>query len=184
MKKGLFLPMARPIDGHFLASQPLNAPITLEEWTSKPIKISQSSSTARCLRCYLHDKTFNQKEFITLASHIISGDMKMADAIYASLYTNDLNKDVIRAFCESWCLTTNTLHTVFGKASLALWDLHKLGGLPIHGWFYDEVIPSTKEFIGIGANGRRFLPKSCEYLFVAFHYLHKRNDDKGAFDVD
>ncbi|XP_021299429.1 uncharacterized protein LOC110428080 [Herrania umbratica] len=74
----------------------------------------------------------------------------MADAIYASLYTYDRNKGVIRAFCESWCPTTNTIHTAFGEASLSLWDLHKLGGLPLHGWFYDEVIPSTKELIGVG----------------------------------
>ena len=43
--------------------------------------------------------------------------------------------------------------------------------------FYDEVIPSAVELTGEDDKGR-FLPKCCEYLFVAYHFLsNKRNFD-------
>ncbi|KAK6233533.1 hypothetical protein QUC31_005939, partial [Theobroma cacao] len=70
------------------------------------------------------------QKYVGEGARTLLRDMKMADAIFASF---DRIKDVIRAFCESWCPTTNTLHIAFGEASLSLWDLHKLGGLPIHG---------------------------------------------------
>ena len=43
--------------------------------------------------------------------------------------------------------------------------------------FYDEVIPSATELTGEDDKGR-FLPKCCEYLFVAYYFLNnKRNFD-------
>ena len=32
----------------------------------------------------------------------------IADAVHASLFTYDCNKNVMRAFCEAWCPDTNT----------------------------------------------------------------------------
>ena len=52
-----------------------------------------------------------------------------------------------------------------------------MGDLPLHGMFYDEVIPSATELTGEDDKGR-FLPKCCEYLFVLYHFLsNKRNFD-------
>uniref|UniRef100_A0A2N9I9P1 Aminotransferase-like plant mobile domain-containing protein n=1 Tax=Fagus sylvatica TaxID=28930 RepID=A0A2N9I9P1_FAGSY len=67
------------------------------------------------------------------------------------------------AFFEYWCPATNTLHTSVGEISITLWDLCRIGGLPLFGSFYDEVVPSAKEMSS--------LPSSCEYLFAAFHHL-------------
>ena len=104
-------------------------------------------------------------------------EINILDDVHASLYTYDRDKDVIRAFYENWCPATNTLHLVSGEASISLWDLHRLSGLPLHGMFYDEVIPSATELIGENDKGR-FLPKCYEYLFVAYHFLsNKKNFD-------
>ncbi|KAL0439646.1 UNVERIFIED_CONTAM: hypothetical protein Slati_2447600 [Sesamum latifolium] len=62
------------------------------------------------------------------------------DSVYASLFTYDRNSEVIKAFCEAWCPSTNTLLTSFGELSISLWDLHTLAGLPINGLLYDEVV--------------------------------------------
>ena len=69
----------------------------------------------------------------------------------------------MQAFFEYWCPATNTLHTSVGEISITLWDLCRIGGLPLFGSFYDEVVSSAKEMSS--------LPLSCEYLFAAFHHL-------------
>ncbi|KAA0050733.1 uncharacterized protein E5676_scaffold726G00240 [Cucumis melo var. makuwa] len=58
---------------------------------------------------------------------------RLFDAVMASMYTYDRNSDIVRAFCEAWCPSTNTLHTSAGEMSISLWDLWVLGGLPIKG---------------------------------------------------
>ena len=62
--------------------------------------------------------------------------------MYTSLYTYDRDPHVICAFCEAWCPETNTLHTISGEMSISMWDLYKLGGLPIYGKIYHEAVPS------------------------------------------
>lgn len=62
------------------------------------------------------------------------------DVVLASLYTYDQNVDVMRKFCEAWCPLINTLHTSLGEMSISLWDLYRLGRLPIVGPLYDEAI--------------------------------------------
>jgi len=56
---------------------------------------------------------------------------RLFDAVYASLYTYDRDPHVILTFCEAWCSKTNTLHTRFGEILISLWNLYKLGGLPM-----------------------------------------------------
>ncbi|KAL2900285.1 E3 ubiquitin-protein ligase TRIM71 [Bienertia sinuspersici] len=63
------------------------------------------------------------------------------NAVYASLYSYDKDTNILHAFCESWCPSTNTLHTMASEFSISLWDLYKLGGLPISGRIYDEAVP-------------------------------------------
>ncbi|PHU18184.1 hypothetical protein BC332_13879 [Capsicum chinense] len=46
-----------------------------------------------------------------------------------------------------------------------------IGSLPVHGTFFDEVVPSTKELSQTDQQGKPFLPKTCAYLFSAFHRL-------------
>ncbi|TYJ95665.1 hypothetical protein E5676_scaffold104G00970 [Cucumis melo var. makuwa] len=55
---------------------------------------------------------------------------RLFDVVMASMYTYDRNSDIVRAFCEAWCPSTNTLHTSAGEMSISLWDLRVLGGLP------------------------------------------------------
>ncbi|KAM2187957.1 hypothetical protein FF1_029876 [Malus domestica] len=51
--------------------------------------------------------------------------------VYASLFRYDRHHSVLCAFFEHWCSVTNTLHTTQGEMSISLWDLHRIGGLPI-----------------------------------------------------
>ncbi|KAK6144781.1 hypothetical protein DH2020_021601 [Rehmannia glutinosa] len=99
--------------------------------------------------------------------------VKIYDAVYASLFTYDNNSNIIRAFCEAWCPSTNTLLTSFGELSISLWDLHTLAGLPITGSLYDEVVPCAKELTGLDEAASQFLPRSCGYLLHAYHHLRK-----------
>ena len=88
----------------------------------------------------------------------------------------------MRGFCKGWCPQTNTLHTSLGEMSISLWDLYRLGGLPIFGRLYDEAIPCCEELTGNGEEltgsdeTKRFIPKSCEHLFMAFHLLNSKKE--------
>ncbi|KAH0732947.1 hypothetical protein KY290_004532 [Solanum tuberosum] len=66
------------------------------------------------------------------------------DAVYVSLFTYDRNSNILQAFCEAWCPKTNTLFTYAGELSIYLWDLHILGGLPIWGSLYEEIVPEAR----------------------------------------
>ncbi|KAL2943450.1 Tropomyosin [Bienertia sinuspersici] len=100
------------------------------------------------------------------------------DAVYASLYSYAKDINVMRAFCESWCPTTNTLHTQLGELSISLWDLYKLGGLPISGEIYDETVPPYDYFLARDKDGDRVLPQACDFLFAAYHYRAKQHESK------
>ena len=76
---------------------------------------------------------------------------------------------MIRAFCERWCPTTNTLHTSIGEASISLWDLYRIAGLPISRSFYDEMVLSAKELSN--DTTKSSLPPSCRNLFLAYHRI-------------
>nr|XP_034931162.1 uncharacterized protein LOC118061724 [Populus alba] len=91
------------------------------------------------------------------------------DTIFASLFTYDWQMNVILSFYNHWNPATNTLSTPNGEESISLWELKSCSGLPIFGTFYDEVIPSADELNEADKKGRSFLPKSCKYLFIAFH---------------
>ncbi|KAH0649374.1 hypothetical protein KY285_034622 [Solanum tuberosum] len=100
----------------------------------------------------------------------------ISDAVFASLFTYDRNSNIIQAFCEAWCPQTNTLLTSIGETSISLWDLHILGGLPISGVPYEEVIPNSMELTGLDDKRERFLPRTCECMFDAFHHLKEKNN--------
>ena len=92
-----------------------------------------------------------------------------------------LNAHILRAFYESWCPTTNTLHTLSGELSISLWDLHHLGDLLIYDQIYDETIPNSQIFSHRDKQGHRGIPSSCSFLFTAFRSLKKAHShDKGV----
>jgi hypothetical protein len=90
-------------------------------------------------------------------------------AIFALLFSYDRVAAVIRAFCAYWYPATNTLHTSRGEMSISLWDMDQLGGLPIAGRFYDEVVPAAEELSATSKGSQQ----SCRYLFLAYHKLCK-----------
>ncbi|PIN11096.1 hypothetical protein CDL12_16307 [Handroanthus impetiginosus] len=95
------------------------------------------------------------------------------NSVYASLFTYDRIPEVMKAFFEAWCPLTNTLLTSFGELSISLWDLHSIAGLPLTESLYDEVIPSFEELTSVDQTNNRFIPRSCKYLFHAYHLLRK-----------
>ena len=96
--------------------------------------------------------------------------------MYASLYTYDHDPHVIRAFCEAWCPEINTLHTISGEISISLWDLYKLGGLPIYGKIYDEAVPSRHALYQRRQNNQRLIQPTCRYLLATYSHLENAND--------
>ncbi|KAL2941824.1 Huntingtin-interacting protein 1-related protein [Bienertia sinuspersici] len=94
----------------------------------------------------------------------------LIDAVYASMFLYKCNSPLMQRFCEFWCPTTNTVLTRDGEASISLWDLRILGGLPIYGAFYDEVVPTALELEG-SQDGEQFLPASCKYMFTALQNI-------------
>ncbi|TYK25971.1 uncharacterized protein E5676_scaffold1441G00320 [Cucumis melo var. makuwa] len=61
---------------------------------------------------------------------------RLFNAMMASMYTYDRNSDIVRAFCEAWCPSTNTLHISSGEMSISLWDLWVIGGLLIKAYYH------------------------------------------------
>ena len=47
--------------------------------------------------------------------------------------------------------------------------------VPIKGYPYEEVIPNSTELTGFNDKRERFLPRTCEYMFAAFHHLKEEN---------
>ena len=70
-----------------------------------------------------------------------SDNIKTDDAIFTSTFTYDHNENVLQAFCENWRPSNNTVSTFVRELSVSLWDLRAIGSLPVHGSFYDVVIP-------------------------------------------
>ncbi|KAG5630490.1 hypothetical protein H5410_002207 [Solanum commersonii] len=73
------------------------------------------------------------------------------------------------------------IFSIIRELSIYLWDLRTDGGLPVHGFLYDEVIPSAKELTYIDDQGKSFFPRSCSFLFLAFYRLTKGAIDKVSF---
>ncbi|KAH0669910.1 hypothetical protein KY285_024053 [Solanum tuberosum] len=108
-------------------------------------------------------------------------NIKTDDVNFASMFTYDHNKNVLQAFCENWHPSTNTVATFVGELSISLWDLRTIGGLHVHGSFYDEVIPSAKELTHVDYQGKSFLPRSYSFLFSTFYRLNKCAIDEVSF---
>ncbi|KAK6121756.1 hypothetical protein DH2020_044500 [Rehmannia glutinosa] len=47
---------------------------------------------------------------------------RIYDSVYASFFTYDCNSNIVKAFCEALCPSTNTLLTSHGELSISLWD--------------------------------------------------------------
>ncbi|GAA0163751.1 hypothetical protein LIER_19543 [Lithospermum erythrorhizon] len=84
------------------------------------------------------------------------------DVVYASQYTYDRVSDIVRAFCESRSPTTNSLFTFIGETSISLRYNYRLGGLPILGGLFDEVIASASKLTDSGQGKQFSLPKICK----------------------
>ncbi|KAF3631541.1 hypothetical protein FXO37_27917 [Capsicum annuum] len=97
-----------------------------------------------------------------------------------SLYMLDWNSEheiganrSVKAFFEAWCPTTYTLLTSVGELSISLWNVYKIGGLSIGGLSYEEVVLEVKELTYVDEKNGRFIPCSCESLFIAFQHLQE-----------
>ena len=107
-------------------------------------------------------------EFVVGRNSRILYDARLFGAVTASLYTYDRNSDAVRAFCEAWCPSTNTLHTMAGELSISPWNMWSFGGLPIKGEFYEEVIPSYKKLFSTRDKTKLI---TCQYLFQAYYSI-------------
>ncbi|KAH0729695.1 hypothetical protein KY290_000824 [Solanum tuberosum] len=108
-------------------------------------------------------------------------NIKTYDAIFASIFTYDHKENVLRAFFDNWSPSTNTVSTFIRELSIYLWDLRTIGGITVHGFFYDEVILSAKKLTHVDDQGKYFFPRSCSFLFLAFYRLSKGAIDEVSF---
>ena len=60
--------------------------------------------------------------------------------------------------------------------SISLWDLYKLGGLPIYRKIYDEAVPNRYALYQRRQNNQRLIPPTCRYLFTTYSRLENAND--------
>ncbi|KAK4737163.1 hypothetical protein R3W88_000860 [Solanum pinnatisectum] len=73
---------------------------------------------------------------------------------------------------------TNTFLTSAGELSIYLWYLHILGGLPIWGSLYEEIVHKAKELVCFDEKRTKYIHRTCEYyLFAAFHHLRGVNQE-------
>ncbi|KAJ8423893.1 hypothetical protein Cgig2_006230 [Carnegiea gigantea] len=69
-------------------------------------------------------------------------------AVGVSQFPYHFDANVWRAFCELWGPLTNTLHHGAGEVGISLYDLERVGGLPILGDIYEEFLPQNKDLVG------------------------------------
>jgi len=60
--------------------------------------------------------------------------------------------------------------------SISLWDLYKLGGLPIYRKIYDEAVPNRYALYQRRQNNQRLIQPTCTYLFTTYSRLENAND--------
>ena len=97
--------------------------------------------------------------------------------MYDSLFTYDRNTNIMQAFCEGWCPTTNTLLTSVGELSILLWNLHVICVLPYHVAFMKRSFQMLKNSQAHLKIKKTFFHQSYEHLFDAFHQLQTENKD-------
>jgi len=91
-------------------------------------------------------------------------EWRLYDELCVSLFFYDMSLTVFKVFYKLWCHTANTFCTESGDISISLWDLWIIGGLPINGAYYEEVIPSARKLLFAG-HGDNNIPATCSFLF-------------------
>ncbi|GAA0165626.1 hypothetical protein LIER_20977 [Lithospermum erythrorhizon] len=94
----------------------------------------------------------------------------LTEAVQASLCVYDCSDEFLKAFCENWCPSTNTLIIPQGEPSISLWVLLELGDLPVTSFLFDEVVP-TAEYLSQSLGDEARIPVSCRFLLSSYHYL-------------
>ncbi|KAH7668839.1 Protein-serine/threonine phosphatase protein [Dioscorea alata] len=107
-------------------------------------------------------------------------EVELVGGIVASVGHYDFDVNFYKALMELWCPETNTFHFLHGEVGISLWDIKELGGLPIIGDIYDEVIPPNDIIC------RRHDPELyvLKNLFDIFQWLSKRSADQDLYFED
>jgi len=69
-------------------------------------------------------------------------------AVGVSQFSYHFDANVWQAFCELWGPLTNTLQHGAGEIGISLYDLERIGGLPILAAIYEESLPRNKDLRG------------------------------------
>jgi hypothetical protein len=65
--------------------------------------------------------------------------------IFLSMFRYHIDTPWLRAFCERWNYSTNTLFIDDRELTPTLWEIHQLTGLPVFGHYYDEFLLSEDD---------------------------------------
>ncbi|KAJ8439010.1 hypothetical protein Cgig2_028456 [Carnegiea gigantea] len=91
-------------------------------------------------------------------------------AVGVSQFPYHFDANVWRAFCELWGPLTNTLHHGAGEVSISLYDLERVGGLPILGDIYEEFLPQNKDLVSAAAELLHIHAELCEFHKAKYIY--------------
>uniref|UniRef100_M1BUG3 Aminotransferase-like plant mobile domain-containing protein n=1 Tax=Solanum tuberosum TaxID=4113 RepID=M1BUG3_SOLTU len=154
----------------------LKNPFHMANWTSVHTHTSSDLLKLWSLQVPDHHHANIATPLPSLGRRIIQGEIRWGNPMEVKGEYHHI-PDILQAFCEVWCPKTNTLLTSVGELSISLWDLHILGGLPIWGALYEEIVPEVKELVGSDEKRIKYTPRTCEYLFAAFHHLRGANQE-------
>jgi hypothetical protein len=88
------------------------------------------------------------------------------DLVFLSMFHYHIDTTWLRAFCERWNYSTNTLFIDDRELTLTLLELQQLTGLPIFGRFYDEFMVLSADLGDL----TRF-PPSLQRTHEIYHHL-------------
>ncbi|KAJ8426818.1 hypothetical protein Cgig2_022599 [Carnegiea gigantea] len=84
------------------------------------------------------------------------------DVVGAYQFSHHFDANIWRAFCELWGPLTNTLHHRLGEVGISLYDLERIGGLPVLGAIYEEFLPPNTDL----ANYNKYPITAVELLHI------------------
>ncbi|KAJ0961990.1 hypothetical protein J5N97_029818 [Dioscorea zingiberensis] len=136
-------------------------------------------------RSPVQSESINSSRYADWARFIVKNYSKelsyveLIGGIISSVDCYDLDPNFYKALVELWYPDTNTFHLLYGEVGISLWDIKRLGGLPINGNIYDEVIPSNAILRQRGTSEFSLLKS----LFDVFQWLARQRSSSHHKDV-
>jgi hypothetical protein len=139
-----------------------------------------------------HDYQLEWTRYVLMREETMLDRAGIYDLVFLSMFHYHIDTPWLRAFCERWNYSTNTLFTDDRELTPTLLEIQQLTGLPIFGHFYDEfmvdfhllcrglmrfiityggVIPEFHSDIGLPISPTGFIPVLRAWLPLGIHLV-------------